>query len=69
MQVEEDKTSLNIKMQNRPNRNLLPLNLTKIIKNENKLYFHPLNNKTRRSPKSGIKTPNGNKMRKPGKTL
>ena len=37
------------------------------MKNENKIYFHPLNNKTRRSPKSGIKTPNGNKMRKPGK--
>jgi hypothetical protein len=37
------------------------------MKNENKIYFHSLNNKIQRSPKFGIKTPNGNKMRKPGK--
>ena len=41
MQVDEVKIRKIINFEKRPNRNLPLSNPAKIMKNENKLYFHP----------------------------
>ena len=63
-QVAEEKTRKVAKIGKRQNP-ILPLPTpAKIMKNENKIYFHPSNKSSWKPWKSRAQTPNENKMRK-----